>query len=299
MKTRITAPLLLTGLALSAAMSTAHSAEAEGRPYRQADAEALLAADRAFAEVARAKDASAALADLFAANVIFTTEDGKLFRGKEAAIAAIAADLVGAKIHWQPVRGGISADGQHGFSYGFMAAIGPDGATKPLKYLAYWIRHPEGWRVAGFKYARRPQGNTPTATMKPLLPKHAATFDPEGENRHAESLAAAEKGFSDEAQIIGLSAAFARHGGPESMNMGRTASFTIGSQNIGRELFGAPQAGSPIEWSSDGVLVASSGDLGVSWGAIRVKNATPPQSFAFFTIWRRDSADDPWRYIAE
>lgn len=301
MKTRLTALMFSMGLALPYAMSAAHPVQAQGAVHRQADVDALLTADRAFAAAAESQAAPVALGAMFGPDVIFTTEEGKLFRGKQAVVAAIAADpaLSGANVTWQPVRGGISADGQHGFSFGFMTARAVDGGEFQLKYLAYWIRRPEGWRIAGYKYVRRPDGDVPTGIMAPLLPNHAISVEPASSDHHAESLVAAEKGFSDEAQTIGLAAAFARHGGPDSMNMGRKAAFTIGSENIARELFGAPRPGSPIQWSSDGVLVASSGDLGLSWGAIRLKSANPPQAIAFFTIWRRDGPNEPWRYIAE
>jgi len=50
------------------------------------------------------------------------------------------------------------------------------------------------------------------------------------------------------------------------------------------------------------VAVASSGDLGVSWGVIRPNETTlsgQRPATAFFTIWHCDGAAQPWRYIAE
>ena len=46
-------------------------------------------------------------------------------------------------------------------------------------------------------------------------------------------------------------------------------------------------------------FAASSGDLGVSIGIIRPNDPKETQSFPFFTVWRRDGPDKPWRYIAE
>jgi hypothetical protein len=50
------------------------------------------------------------------------------------------------------------------------------------------------------------------------------------------------------------------------------------------------------------VIVASSGDLGVTMGTIR-QNGTPragqPSSVPFITIWRRASPAEQWRYVAE
>ena len=50
-------------------------------------------------------------------------------------------------------------------------------------------------------------------------------------------------------------------------------------------------------------VVASSGDLGISFGYIRPNgkppDGAPPQGSPFFTIWHRASPTAPWRYIAE
>ena len=57
----------------------------------------------------------------------------------------------------------------------------------------------------------------------------------------------------------------------------------------------------PRIWDK-GTLVASSGDLGLNWGYIRLHSPPAdgkPSAFPFFTIWRRAAPDQPWRYIAE
>lgn len=53
--------------------------------------------------------------------------------------------------------------------------------------------------------------------------------------------------------------------------------------------------------SAPRVLVASSGDLGITFGMIRIKKPEPngPKAVPFFTIWRRDNSSGVWRYIAE
>ena len=56
-----------------------------------------------------------------------------------------------------------------------------------------------------------------------------------------------------------------------------------------------------LAWAPDRVIVASSGDLGVTIGMIHPNRpeAGQPTNFPFFTIWRRPSASAPWRYVAE
>ena len=56
------------------------------------------------------------------------------------------------------VRAGISADCRHGFSLGYTdAAAGAEG-KRLGKYVAYWVRHPQGWRVQLFKLLPRAPG---------------------------------------------------------------------------------------------------------------------------------------------
>ena len=87
-------------------------------------------------------------------------------------------------------------------------------------------------------------------------------------------------------------------GGPNS------AGYVVGPEAIGKSVgAGAPGPTSPVEWSTEVGLMASSGDLGISFGYIRPNakpaGGTPPQGTPFFTIWHRASPTAPWRYIAE
>jgi hypothetical protein len=142
--------------------------------------------------------------------------------------------------------------------------------------------------------------------MVPALPAAMAPVSTDSATIavHASSLRAAEQAFSDEAQVIGLGAAFAAHGSPDAVNMGgpATAGWIVGAEAIGRGVGGGAEGPSPVSWSADHVLVASSGDLGVTFGLI-VPNAAAEGAgstgFPFFTIWRRSGPGEPWRYVAE
>ena len=118
----------------------------------------------------------------------------------------------------------------------------------------------------------------------------------------SKSLGEAEQSFSDEASVIGLSAAFLKYGRPDAMNMGRLPGFTIGAEAISKSVEPPDQVAkpSPLVWKSDyAVIVASSGDLGVSIGWIHLKSEPNATGIPFFTIWRRENPAAPWRYIAE
>lgn len=266
----------------------------------------LLDADRAFSTAGAGKTPLDAISAMFADDV--NVPVGPSFvQGKANAIDAMKAnpDYLAGHVEWMPVGGNISADGTQGFTFGYMDATKADGAKAAFKYLAYWVKGTEGWRVA--VYRRRPSPGAPTPTsVGQTLPLRAVpvSADASRTRQYGESLAAAEKAFSDLAQTVGLGAAFAKNGRPDAVNMGgpKSATFVVGNEAIARTVGeGTPTDHSEVSWSADRVIVASSGDLGVTIGVIRLNKPVEgqPSAFAFFTIWRRDDPSKPWRYIAE
>jgi len=116
---------------------------------------------------------------------------------------------------------------------------------------------------------------------------------------YAESLAAREQEFSNTAQERGLGYAFARFGRHDAVNVGDSPSFVVGAPAIAAAF---PDGPSPFVWSADqGVIVASSGDLGVTWGFLQRTSQQPGRlaQIPFFTIWAREDPTSPWLYIAE
>jgi ketosteroid isomerase-like protein len=268
----------------------------------------LLETDRSFSSSGASRSAVESISAMFADDVTVPAPGNVFVQGKAKAIETLATnpDNVSSRVQWAPVRGGISADGRHGFTFGYMTMKKAGGSVVALKYLAYWVKGRDGWRVAAYRRRPRPEGTVPTDLMKPSVPDRlvAPSTDAATAAALAESLAAAEKAFSDEAQKIGIGAAFAKHGRADAVNMGgpNAPGFVIGAEAIGRAVGeGSPTDRSEVEWSADRVLVASSGDLGITFGLIRVLQPKPgqPAAFPFFTIWRRDSPAHPWRYIAE
>jgi ketosteroid isomerase-like protein len=275
---------------------------------RQAEVEQLLAADRAFsAAAARAPSAADGLAPMFDAEAVMPVPGpGPGFAtGRDAVVAAFrdSPAFREGRLSWAPIRGGISADGLHGFTYGYLSLSGGDPARRNRKYLAYWIRRPGGWRVAAYRQLPRAPGEVATAMLPPSLPAFTArpTTGLARIEAHRASLHAAEQAFSDRAQHIGLRAAFREYGRADAMNMGGPGPIQVGLDAV---TAGFPEGEtiSPVSWGTERSFVASSGDLGVSIGIIRGNSpAADGQSprFPFFTIWRRDRPGAPWRYVAE
>jgi hypothetical protein len=97
-----------------------------------------------------------------------------------------------------------------------------------------------------------------------------------------------------------------KHGAPDAVNAGGAGNreFVRGNDAIGRLIGNGPPGGS-ISWGPSRVLVAPTGDLGVSIGTIRMTTpatataAAQTREVPFFTIWRRAGPGAPWKYVAE
>lgn len=268
--------------------------------------EQLLAADRRFAAAAPQRKVVDALDAMFAPDVSMQTPQG-FVNGRDAVLAALRANPVNERgsLTWVPIRGGISADGHHGFTFGYMTHRRDDSTSVPIKYMAYWVRREDGWRVAVYKRSVSPGAPGSLAPMAPSLPAQWGTMLPNASTA-SRDLAAAEAAFSDLAGKVGLREAFRINGTADAVNMGggASASFVVGANAIADQVGQgeSPGTGSALRWGSDRVIVAASGDLGISIGTIvappRAAGGAPAR-IPFFTIWRRNSAGEPWRYVAE
>jgi len=263
--------------------------------------EELIAADRAFSAVASTADSPiVGIAAMFDEEVVMPSPKGHAI-GRDAVLALFLENpsYKEGKVSWTPIRGGISADGTQGFTYGFLSLTGGDPARRERKYLAYWARQPEGWRVIAYRQQVREAGEVSKEMIAPSLPAFTAEprDDPELIAAHNRSVAAAEKSFSDRAQVVGLKRAFREYGREDAMNMYGGAGFAIGLDAVTAGF----KEGEPttIHWGTERSFAASSGDLAVSIGTIKPHDPKDGAGFPFFTIWRRDGPDKPWRYIAE
>jgi hypothetical protein len=159
-----------------------------------------------------------------------------------------------------------------------------------------------------YKRTRGADVTGPHEMMAPALPPRSVppTTDAAAIAAHRDSLDRAERAFSDEAQKIGIGPAFAKHGSADAINLGppTAARVIVGAEAIGKAIgANAPPTGSPVTWWPDRVIVASSGDLGVTLGFLRLNQPSPgggtPPPIPFITVWRRPDPSAPWRYVAE
>ena len=264
----------------------------------------LLTADREHARRAQGTTVVEALGGMFADDV-FLSAYGAFHPGRDSALARLRAapENLTARLEWAPIRAGISGDGQHGFTYGFMTLVRADSTKLPLKYLAYWVRKPDGWKVAVYRRGARAEGAIPTAMREPSIPDKAVaiTRDAAVIARHAKALGEAERDFSTLAGKIGLGPSFTQNSAPDAMNMGggQGADFLYGPQAIGAGVGAGETGPSKLTWGPDTVLVASSGDLGVTIGHINAPpdGNQPARRIPFFTVWKKVAG--VWKFVAE
>jgi hypothetical protein len=293
---------LLGGLILGAA--ALHASFFQSDEARDA-VNRLLADDRAFSAAGADRPAIESIPSMFAEDVVVPAGN-RFAEGRAAAIEAMRAnpDNLSGRVTWSPIRGGISTDGQHGFTFGYMTLRKSDATTVPLKYLAYWTRQREGWRVSAYRRRPRPAGEVSLEMMPPSLPARIVPTTAVASVETIDSLKRTEQEFSDTAQRIGIGEAFAKFGSEDAVNLGgpNDIGFVVGAAAIGRSVgAGSAPGKSPVSWSADRALVSPRGDLGITFGMLRsndpAKSSDP--GVPFFTIWRRADPSAPWRYIAE
>lgn len=268
----------------------------------QATVDELLAVDRDFAKAAENTDMITGISAMFDEEVTAPLPSGKFAHSKAELVEAIRANPANlkARVRWSPVKAGLSADGQHGFTLGYVT-IQDEGKSEPRlsKYLAYWIRRPEGWRVLAYKRETRPAGSVSLDMLQPSLPAKPviASVNAAAIERYEAELKQTEAAFSSDARTVGARSAFTKFGSVESVNLGSSAEVTVGRPAMAA----GPDIPMDVSWAADGARVAATGDLGFTWGTMRpggLAAAGGQQTFPFFAVWRRADLKDDWRYIA-
>lgn len=303
--------LLLPAIATLAAACASRATRGTGVPDPAIAVRSLLDADRTFA--ARSADTTLpeAIARMFASDVLLPAPNGEIARGIDAGRALLGANPENARsrVTWTPIRGGVSGDAQHGFTYGYQEVTRADGTTVPGKYVAYWTR--EGgdgrWRVSVYRRFLRPAGEVSREERASALPARGVAPDGDAAARAALAveLAAAERAFSRAANGgASIGAAFASFGDATAANVGgmSSASFIFGPDSIAANVQRGVGPGQTITWEPLETRVASSGDVGVTIGVITFGTKGEPAKavkVSYFTIWRRDDRSKPWRYVAE
>lgn len=121
----------MAGLATILVLSTVAIAARQASP--RIAVEELLTADVSFAAAGTTRDLPSALGAMFAADVVMPMPGLGFANSRDEAIAALHRDSLNksSRVIWSPVRGGISADGPHGFTFGYITTVRADGTRLP------------------------------------------------------------------------------------------------------------------------------------------------------------------------
>lgn len=178
------------------------------------------------------------------------------------------------------------------FTFGYMTLHKPDSTRVSLKYMAYWLREAGAWRVLAYKRGR---SAGPAPDGRPMAPALLTAMV--AVRRDALLVASLQRelmrhedSFSLTAQRVGLGNAFAMLGSSDAVNMGGAASATyvVGASAIATLVARSDMPTSAVTWGADTAFVASSGDLGITFGVIRAKASSagsdPDAGSSFFTI---------------
>jgi len=274
----------------------------------------LLAVDLLFGGRFGPGSAARPIADgvtrLFASDVVYLQAGLPIVQGRDAARAAMLAlpNAATTVLSWRPLRGDVSADGKHGYTYGGteLRTANPDGTTTVDfgRYIAFWEKGGDNrWRIAAYVRNRSPAfpGEQPAGFESPT-DKTYPSFPIASVAAERTVLLGVDAAFAA-ASISGTVAdAFAAYVAPD------------GAALSGPEILYGPAAihaffdagvppGDQLDWTPEIADVAASGDLGFTVGnsAYRTTDETgAPLAFysKYLTIWKKQR-DGQWKFVVD
>ena len=262
----------------------------------------LLAVDRAYAEAAKSVNLIDALVAPLAPDAVFLAPGPVILRGPDAARALLSATPNNAlsKWSWAAIRVDVSSDGKEGYTMGYTELTQLSGTVLPGRYVAYWAKQTDGtWKVEAYKRIPRAEGAvslTPPPGFETPETKHRRYFPNTDAESEAAAVAAADRAFSDLAQVVGNADAFARYAAPTGAQSGNSESV---GWVFGPDAIGDAHAGDPLgifSWAPEIERAAGSGDLAFTVGW--VYNDAGEKLGKYFSVWQKQNTG-AWRYIVD
>jgi ketosteroid isomerase-like protein len=268
--------------------------------------DALLRADLGRADSVTRRGYAEGLSGIFTDDVVYLRGGLPIVLGRPAARAIIAAESLGtrATVRWQPVRAETSLDGKSGYSYGYSVY----GAAQPTstsvridRYIAFWRREAEGWRIAGYAET---YGTPPAPLSLPAAAQAAAVKDtPMPRVRGAlEAIRSADSDFSRDATKFGTGEAFGRYAAADAQIFSGPGEFITGPRAI-TQSFGPTTTKNSLVWHPVYGEVSAAGDLGFTVGNAvftgEREDGGPVVHYSkYLTVWKRQR-DGSWRYVVD
>lgn len=252
---------------------------------------ALLAAERATAELSRDSGLSAALSHAMHPNGILLWPDAPVAIGDSEVKRLIGTlpHLDSFSVSWQPLAVNLSRDSSLGVTWGIVVATGSQVSPGPRigRYLSVRRREADRWPIAAFLFLGFPEPASPPprglrfsqSQLKPSGP--AAPF------------IQADLAFARLARDSGAAAAFHRWAAPDAVIFGSGGLLIRGPDAIAQAVKGPAQ----WRWHPVAAGASQSGDLGWTVGeAVITPQGAEPNYSKYLTVWRRHS-DGSIRFI--
>jgi ketosteroid isomerase-like protein len=284
-----------------------HRAEEAEAPLRSAARDSLLAADAARGDLATRQGLANAVATWLDSSVVYLRTGAPILYGRGAALTVLGdAAPERSTYQWRPLGGGVSLDGQGGYTYGIATTAMPNAEGAPTvrldRYLAFWRRGPDHlWRVIAYADVGGPPPGPsvqiPSAEFAPAL------TIPRGRRADAvREVREADSAFALAADLQGTGIAFATYVAPQGVVFSGSE-IVIGTDAV-RALYDEQQrAGGTLNWRPVYADAVESGDLGWTVGEYvftgRGMNGSVVQRFGkYLTIWKKQPGGD-WRFVVD
>lgn len=263
--------------ALVAALSLAGAGLAASTPHP--DAAPVIAAERAFAARGSEVPPRQAFLDYAAPDGVLVDSE----RGAESALETVRAwpvrDNVG-WIKWWPLYAGVSRSGDFGFTTGAATYGGDKGYSN---FFTVWKKQPDG----SWKWLIDMGAQAPSAS--PFGPGTPVTVAPPSRVRGRYPEAARETLLAEEDRLVAearasLAAAYRRRLAPEARIAGMEPQPAVGRAAWTAALKARP---AKVEMKPLGSGVASSGDLGYTYGSARWTGLDgKPAQGVYMRVWQ-------------
>jgi ketosteroid isomerase-like protein len=285
--------------AVAAACAPASPGDRAGPPARPATLASLLEADARLAAHAARAGLADALLHVAADDAVVLLPGADLAEGADAVRALLARRTRPARTVLHRIAGGASADGERGYTYGWLEAEGGAGGAELGRWLATWRRDGPSWRVDAFVRApSRPPSPGRIASL--VVDRHHGIPSPGDPRRLRAEAFAADEAFAAHALAVHVAQGF----GPAFLAFADPAAVVFGAGDSAwaagsvEETYGATEPGERLAWRPTHGAAAASGDLAWTVGAATYDLAGAHARLKYLTVWVRQPGGT-WRWLLD
>ena len=262
----------------------------------------LLAADDALQAAVHSRGFAPAFEAALTENGTFLASGQHILTGKAAVSAYLDQAYGGANnpaVSWTIARGDVSADGELGYTFGWVVLTPPGAPTRYRHYIAMWRNQEEaGWKLEAYLLQPSFARTEPPAWFVPFTGNGPEEVESRSEKKVLREVFQTDTAFAALSVSKGLQFAFDSYGTPDAVEL--DLDFTYGAAAIHDANAGSE--GFLLDWAPSLGGAARSGDLAYTIGnaAFTDNTVAPPQTYysKYLTVWHRQP-DGSWKYIVD